>query len=559
MQQPRQSTHYKAVPVTKAAVSSTNEKSAFQINTPISASISSRPSSRPSSKTDSRKNFNPQVWDISRIANQPEDDDLIHNPDSKIRLSRGSIFNTRGLGNVGCLVVLLICIMGLFVGYPVATAFTQTPVQTFGVNKTGQVPQLLGNHGLIDIETPENAKSFPSYMDGSEWKLVFSDEFNTDGRTFYPGDDPYWEAVNLNYWERLKITFTEQLTHGMNYQGGMLSTWNKFCFTGALIQASVTLPGASNVSGFWPAIWTLGNLGRVGYGATFEGMWPYSYDACDVGAVANQSINGQPAAANEQPPDGKTAISNLPGQRLSRCTCPGEEHPGPKHSDGTFVGRSSPEIDMFEAQVDGTTGVLSQSSQWAPFNNEYEILNTSGTGMSVDNWDITIKNPYAGGPLQQATSYVTNTNQLCYQLDDDCFSTYAVEYKPGYEADNASTENSRWTLNAAGMGADPVTNISARPISQEPMYLIANLGMSSSFAFLDFAHLTFPAVMRIDWIRVYQPADAQNINCNPPDYPTADYINANLPAYQNPNLTQWQPGISGYNKTFPKNSLVDTC
>jgi hypothetical protein len=31
-------------------------------------------------------------------------------------------------------------------------------------------------------------------------KLVFSDEFNTDGRTFYPGDDPFWEAEDLHYW-----------------------------------------------------------------------------------------------------------------------------------------------------------------------------------------------------------------------------------------------------------------------------------------------------------------------------------------------------------------------
>lgn len=31
-------------------------------------------------------------------------------------------------------------------------------------------------------------------------ELVFSDEFNQDGRTFYPGDDPYWEAVDLYYW-----------------------------------------------------------------------------------------------------------------------------------------------------------------------------------------------------------------------------------------------------------------------------------------------------------------------------------------------------------------------
>jgi hypothetical protein len=55
------------------------------------------------------------------------------------------------------------------------------------------------------------------------------------------------------------------------------------------------------------------------------------------------TVNGDPSQ------DG--ILSYGPGQRLSRCTCPGESHPGPKHSDGTFVGRSSPEIDMFEAQV----------------------------------------------------------------------------------------------------------------------------------------------------------------------------------------------------------------
>lgn len=31
--------------------------------------------------------------------------------------------------------------------------------------------------------------------------------------------------------------------------------------------------------------------------------------------------------------------------------CIGESHPGPTHSDGTFVGRSAPEIDIFEAQA----------------------------------------------------------------------------------------------------------------------------------------------------------------------------------------------------------------
>ena len=44
-------------------------------------------------------------------------------------------------------------------------------------------------------------------------------------------------------------------------------------------------------------------------------------------------------------------LSYLPGQRLSACTCPGEPHPGPQNRDGTFVGRSAPEIDVLEAQV----------------------------------------------------------------------------------------------------------------------------------------------------------------------------------------------------------------
>lgn len=47
---------------------------------------------------------------------------------------------------------------------------------------------------------------------------------------------------------------------------------NKFCFTGGLFEASVQLPGTNNVVGMWPAIWTMGNLGRAGYGATLEGM-----------------------------------------------------------------------------------------------------------------------------------------------------------------------------------------------------------------------------------------------------------------------------------------------
>lgn len=126
------------------------------------------------------------------------------------------------------------------------------------------------------------------------------------------------------------------------------------------METNVILPGVNNIVGLWPAVWTMGNLGRAGYGATTDGLWPYSYDACDVGTAPNQTLNGEPAAALVDGDQGHGGVlSFLPGQRLSRCTCPDDAdlHPGPKHSDGTFVGRAAPEIDVFEAQVGYSSSV----------------------------------------------------------------------------------------------------------------------------------------------------------------------------------------------------------
>lgn len=99
----------------------------------------------------------------------------------------------------------------------------------------------------------------------------------------------------------------------------------------------------------------MGNLGRPGYAATTEGLWPYSYhDECDPGITANQSQT-----------DG---INWLPGMRLPACTCKNEDHPNPGKS------RSAPEIDVIEASVgalnnndDAVIGIVSQSLQIAPY------------------------------------------------------------------------------------------------------------------------------------------------------------------------------------------------
>jgi beta-glucan synthesis-associated protein KRE6 len=402
----------------------------------------------------------PETWGSHLYLNIAEPDDELHNPSARkgkwdehgpFRLS------SRAIANLGCLAILLIVLLTLFVGYPVAT-FVQRgglgPGNALNakVNGTGQVPSM--TFGLIDRDTPSDAYTRTSLKDGSEWKLVFSDEFNTDGRSFYPGDDPYWEAVNLNYWETnnlewydpaaittangsLVITYEQKQTHNLNYQGGMMSTWNKFCFTGGYFEASVMLPGINNVAGMWPALWTLGNLGRAGYGATLDGMWPYTYDSCDVGTAPNQTHNGLPKAAlQDGDASSNFALSYLPGQRLSKCTCSGESHPGPVHSDGTYVGRSAPEIDMLEAQITGEplTGQVSQSAQWAPFNDKYIWLNTSAN-LIIPNTSISALNSYIGGNTQQATSVVTETNQDCYELSDNpCYATYGFEYAPGKNA-----------------------------------------------------------------------------------------------------------------------------
>lgn len=92
-------------------------------------------------------------------------------------------------------------------GYPLISHFMSKPLTNLGgfnlggINSTGQVPVMSSHYfSLIDPDTPEEAWTKKSLEDGSEMALVFSDEFNMDGRTFYPGDDPYWEAVDLWYW-----------------------------------------------------------------------------------------------------------------------------------------------------------------------------------------------------------------------------------------------------------------------------------------------------------------------------------------------------------------------
>lgn len=86
----------------------------------------------------------------------------------------------------------------MFGVYPIVDFIVQINQPSNYFNSTGQVPVIQGYRGLIDKDTPANVLTRTGF-DGQEYTLVFSDEFEQEGRTFWPGDDPYWTAIDSHY------------------------------------------------------------------------------------------------------------------------------------------------------------------------------------------------------------------------------------------------------------------------------------------------------------------------------------------------------------------------
>lgn len=496
---------------------------------------------------------------------EKEDDDYLHNPDpiadaqyDKNRfahdlknMDRRSFFGLLGF------ILLFIAAGLLFILFPALTysgVVDHVKPELYEILTHYEYPLASAiRTSLIDPDTPEEAKTKKNRK-GEEWVLTFSDEFNAEGRTFFKNDDQFFEGVDLNYYATkdlewydpdaattvngtLRITMDALKNHNLFYRSAMLQSWNKLCFTQGMIVASAQLPHYGNISGLWPGMWTMGNLGRPGYLATTEGVWPYTYDSCDAGITANQSS-----------PDG---ISYLPGQKLNKCTCPGEDHPN------TGVGRGAPEIDIVEAAMDTTlkVGVVSQSYQVAPMDVWYM---PDYNFVEVYNSKVTTMNTYAGGPVQQAVSAVSTLNTTWYERGPNSgkFQQYGFEYLN--DDDNGYItwyvgEDPTFTVQAYALG--PNGNVGFRRISKEPMSIVLNLGLSNSWAYIDWPSLQFPMHMRIDYVRVYQPADAIDMTCDPEGYPTYNYIQDHLDAYMNNNHTSWE--MAGYK--FPKNKIVNGC
>jgi beta-glucanase (GH16 family) len=257
-------------------------------------------------------------------------------------------------------------------------------------------------------------------------------------------------------------------------------------------------------------------------------MWPYTYDACDIGALANQTTAdgmGPPAALHS---GGETvfndkyhtkSLSFQPGMRLSSCTCPNEDHPGPKDKHGNWVARGAPELDLFEAQVDEHSGgTLSMSGQFMPSNAGYWLNNQTGdeTEFYTTHGKLSELNSYRGNILQQSASGIVKPDQTSYELSGNKYSVWGFEYEPGengyitWWVDGIKA----WSMKASAVGPDERAQISQRPIPREPMYIIANLAISSGFGWVDWDKMTFPGKMKVDYLRLYQAKGKENIGCD---------------------------------------------
>ncbi|KAJ9113432.1 beta-glucan synthesis-associated protein [Naganishia cerealis] len=493
---------------------------------------------------------------------EKEPDDYLHNPDpiadalyDKNRFMYDlKNMDRRSMGGLFGIIFLVIAVICVFILFPVLTysgvADHYTP-ESYEILTHYKYPILSAiRTSLVDPDTPD--EYLTRKVTTGTWKLVFSDEFNKDGRTFYDGDDQFFTAPNFHYaathdleWYDPDAVWTENGTlnlrmdafknHDLFYRSGMVQSWNKMCFTQGMIEFSAQLPNYGNVSGLWPGLWTMGNLGRPGYMATTDGVWPYTYEACDAGITANQSS-----------PDG---ISYLPGQRLPLCACSGLDHPN------VGTGRGAPEIDALEAEYASNLklGLASQSMQIAPFDIWY-IPDYNFASINDDT--VTSINSYAGGPFQQAVSGVTTLNNAWYEkYEDPKFQMYGYEYLNDDDDGYCTWYVGEPTLTVKAYALGPNGNIDFRRISKEPMSVIMNLGISNNWAYIDWPSLNFPVTMRIDHVRVYQPEDQISVTCDPEDHPTYQYIQDHLNAYENVNLTSWED--AGY--SFPKNKLLHGC
>jgi len=430
--------------------------------------------------------------------------------------------------------------------------------------------------GWIDPDTSISDKYLNSFVDKRSYELVFSDEFEKEGRFFNDGWDPKWTSMNkddytnfaLQYYKNelattsngyLNITTiiedisyetndilsTKGKKNTKNYQSAMINGWNKFCFTGGIVEIRAKLPGKHDAGGLWPAMWLLGNMARATYVGSSNNVWPWSYNSCAKGAQSQQ--------------------------RFSACNRVNhyDLHP--------YQGRGAPEIDMLEAMA-GSSETLpntnvskpyfSSSLQVAPAMTNYrpnmaerpakgewydhgiEYAENAETDINVFFYGMTLQ---GGLPSETYMADAISANTKLKQTHYENLHTYRLEWLPG--------ENGyiKWYLDNRfiyGINANALNETGAI-IPEEPMYLILNTAISSTWGFpqpcpegcacdcYDCRKTecacaipsgmgkNFPASYLIDYVRVYQAVgdDDQIVGCSTPSHPSSRYIKGRIEKY----------------------------
>ncbi|VEU45172.1 unnamed protein product [Pseudo-nitzschia multistriata] len=461
--------------------------------------------------------------------------------------------------------------------------------------RKGETASPTGSTPRPSASPTQAPSSFPTSTPDSH-ELVFSEEFNVPGRHFGDGNDPRWTALEkndytndaLHYYaasnavtdENGELIITteavdtdiitqdddhpkKKIRKTKHFKSAMLQTWNKFCFTGGIVEAQVTLPGKSNIGGLWPAFWLLGNLARHTYVGSSQHVWPWSSNLCTEKAFSAQHISA----------------------------CSEVAHFGLEKG----VGRGSPEIDIFEVQpgkIKANTGVFLESSVGQPFMSaSFQVAPGRpdqrpgggywpGPGQWYDglvggkNTSLNINfygnyNHFKDDPHPEKSDYWSDAVSFNRQLEEKHFNSSHV-YRLEWDVPTEDKDGYlHWFLDGDLVLAINGTGIreggTGSEVSTEPMYILLNTAVSSQWGFptkcpancecdeFDCNSKVYadrcgfsdgfcdmmtkgkePPKYKIDWVRVYQDPtkNEQKVGCSTPERPTRQYIEAHEKLYK---------------------------
>ncbi|ETN03000.1 hypothetical protein PPTG_16032 [Phytophthora nicotianae INRA-310] len=397
---------------------------------------------------------------------------------------------------------------------------------------------------FYNISVPKGAFNFGGNSSYNiEYKLIFSDEFNSSKRTFEAGFDSKWTAVNIrdttnmgqHYFlpqavqidkGNLIITTSKpkQRYRGTKYVSGSVQTWNKFCYTGGFVEVRAILPGKWGIPGTWPAIWIMGNIGRAPFLGSQDGTWPWSFDVCapyvEKVEKVKQKINACGNLTNKHDKESYPEMYGL----------------------NPFQGRGATEIDVIEAQIRArdqpayiSTSLQIRPSLYDDMRPASETLPGPGQwyqGLKFGEF-TRINSDYYGEMGLDSISALT-------QLESNAFKAYhlyRLDWSPGPEGYIRWWLDNNFLFEIPGSSLNKwVGDVPPRQIPVEPSYLILSTAVSEKFSPPcdgQICDSLWPSNFTIDYVRVYQGNANRytSVGCSPEAYPTTDWIYAHPVEY----------------------------